>query len=156
MPWWAWAGIAAVAIAAAIAIPLSVTAAEHTAALDAYRQSTSTAAEAADTATKTAAELAAKSKAAVAEADALQAIVDQTPADLVADPATRDAAAAAIAQLRTSATHPAIDVPAIAEWGSSRSRRQPMTSTTRRPPPPLTRHDSEPGQPGRHRAGDDQ
>ncbi|QRY42300.1 hypothetical protein JVX92_15060 (plasmid) [Microbacterium hominis] len=118
MPWWAWAGIAAAAIAAAIVIPLSVTAASHTAALDAYRQSTSTATEAADTATKAAAQLAATSAAAASEADALQAIVDQTPAELVADPATRVAAAAAIAQLRASATTPAIDVPTIAEWGS--------------------------------------
>ena len=116
MPWWAWAGIGAVAIATAIAIPVTLSASAHTAALDTYRQSASTATATSAAATNAAADLAAKSAAAVSEADALQAVVDQTPADLVADPGARDAATAAITQLRTSAAIPAIKVPAPSEW----------------------------------------
>ncbi len=119
MPWWAWAAIAAVvAIAAAITVPLSVSAANHATALDAYLQATSTARAAADSAAKAAADLAASSSAATSEADALHALVDQTPGDLLADPAVRDAAAAAIAQLRTTAAPSSIRIPNIGAWGT--------------------------------------
>jgi len=114
--WWVSGALAATLLTATVSIPMAVAGAEHSAALSDYRTAVERAVSATEAGANALVALQTEQQTGSVECEALQNLVDATPADLILDPAVRDAATTAISAATASVAPTPPDLPVGGEW----------------------------------------